>query len=107
MMHLIILLKSGSNHFDDKPMIAAGTNLISRFRDNVYIALHLLRIRLLVAPGQPIGSLPKMYSRPGVLRNVMRHGYAHRRPWHVPAEAYPAPGLSNYDRFAEFSPQLA
>jgi hypothetical protein len=30
--------EGGSNHFNDKPMIAADTNLASPFRDNVYIA---------------------------------------------------------------------
>jgi len=30
--------ESGSNHFNDKPMIAADTNPASPFRDNVYIA---------------------------------------------------------------------
>jgi hypothetical protein len=30
--------EGGSNHFNDKPMITADTNLNSRFRDNVYIA---------------------------------------------------------------------
>jgi hypothetical protein len=30
--------QSGSNHFNDKPMISADTNLNSPFRDNVYIA---------------------------------------------------------------------
>jgi hypothetical protein len=29
---------SGQNHFNDKPMIAADTNLDSAFRDNVYVA---------------------------------------------------------------------
>jgi hypothetical protein len=29
---------SGQDHFNDKPMIAADTNLNSRFRDNVYLA---------------------------------------------------------------------
>src|SRR5256885_16912020 len=31
-------LEGGSNHFNDKPMITADTNLNSPFRDNVYIA---------------------------------------------------------------------
>src|SRR5260221_284010 len=30
--------ESGSNHFNDKPMITADTNATSPFRDNVYIA---------------------------------------------------------------------
>jgi len=30
--------ETGSNHFNDKPMITADTNLTSPFRDNVYIA---------------------------------------------------------------------
>jgi len=30
--------EGGENHFNDKPMITADTNLTSRFRDNVYIA---------------------------------------------------------------------
>jgi hypothetical protein len=30
--------EGGSNHFNDKPMITADTNLTSPFRDNVYIA---------------------------------------------------------------------
>jgi hypothetical protein len=30
--------EGGSNHFNDKPMITADTNLASPFRDNVYIA---------------------------------------------------------------------
>jgi hypothetical protein len=30
--------ETGSNHFNDKPIIAADTNLSSPFRDNVYIA---------------------------------------------------------------------
>ncbi len=30
--------EGGENHFNDKPMITADTNLDSRFRDNVYIA---------------------------------------------------------------------
>jgi hypothetical protein len=30
--------QSGSNHFNDKPMITADTNLNSPFRDNVYLA---------------------------------------------------------------------
>lgn len=30
--------ETGSNHFNDKPIIAADTNLTSPFRDNVYIA---------------------------------------------------------------------
>jgi hypothetical protein len=30
--------ETGSNHFNDKPVIAADTNLASPFRDNVYIA---------------------------------------------------------------------
>jgi len=30
--------ETGSNHFNDKPIIAADTNLASPFRDNVYIA---------------------------------------------------------------------
>ena len=30
--------QSGSNHFDDKPMIAADTNASSPFRDNIYVA---------------------------------------------------------------------
>ena len=30
--------QSGENHFNDKPMITADTNLASQFRDNVYIA---------------------------------------------------------------------
>src|SRR5437762_8484012 len=30
--------EGGSNHFNDKPMITADTNLNSPFRDNVYIA---------------------------------------------------------------------
>src|SRR5437764_2623041 len=31
-------LEGGSNHFNDKPMITADTNLNSPFRDNVYVA---------------------------------------------------------------------
>ena len=30
--------EGGSNHFNDKPMIAADQNLTSRYRDNIYIA---------------------------------------------------------------------
>ena len=30
--------QSGSNHFNDKPMITTDTNVASRFRDNVYVA---------------------------------------------------------------------
>jgi hypothetical protein len=30
--------QSGGNHFNDKPMVTADTNLSSRFRDNVYVA---------------------------------------------------------------------
>src|SRR5436190_20093260 len=30
--------EGGSNHFNDKPMIAADTNAASRFRDSVYVA---------------------------------------------------------------------
>lgn len=30
--------ESGSNHFNDKPMITSDTNLLSPFRDNVYVA---------------------------------------------------------------------
>ena len=30
--------ETGSNHFNDKPMITADTNLASPFRDNVYVA---------------------------------------------------------------------
>ncbi|GAC1676496.1 MAG: hypothetical protein PVS2B2_12290 [Candidatus Acidiferrum sp.] len=30
--------QSGSNHFNDKPMITTDTNTSSRFRDNVYVA---------------------------------------------------------------------
>jgi hypothetical protein len=30
--------QSGQNHFNDKPMITADTNLLSPFRDNVYLA---------------------------------------------------------------------
>src|SRR6266849_2509495 len=34
----VFSFENGSNHFNDKPMIAADTNLGSPFRDNVYIA---------------------------------------------------------------------
>src|SRR5207237_8751571 len=30
--------QSGSNHFNDKPMITTDTNSGSRFRDNIYVA---------------------------------------------------------------------
>ncbi|MBZ5604364.1 MAG: glycoside hydrolase [Acidobacteriia bacterium] len=34
----VFSFSSGSDHFNDKPMIAADTNLLSPYRDNVYLA---------------------------------------------------------------------
>jgi len=59
--------ESGSNHFNDKPMITTDTNLSSPFRDNIYVAGMLPREALSAAVALwPFGRCGRyVYRQPG------------------------------------------